>query len=266
VYFSNAKAIAKHACKISKQYLNMECDYRELLEEIKAADIPAFRLCPISCRQYPVLYFLSPYPRKMLPFIDHAVAHEVLHLKYAFFATNQFPYFTPRKTLRVWKRAGYRAFSLEDVFGGFANKYGVEKTSGLIAEYGERFRDFFINRELLRSSIFQLVTEKWTEHELFVTAKEKMRMCLRELNTSSAYRLRLLALDIGIKLAVLQEKAAKNLQRRPTFPQSFGEEERIVKEVNKKFRHLTIICDPDALMKEIVELNEIVGLSKYMSP
>lgn len=264
MYFSNAKAIAKHACKVSRQYLNMECDYQELLEKIKAADVPAFRLCPISCRQYPVVYFLSPYPRKMLPFIDHAAAHEVLHLKHAFFTASQFPYFAPREALDVWRKAGYRALPLEDAFRDFVHKYGVANASGLISEYGERFRDFFINRELLRSSIFQLVTERWIEHELFATAKEKMMRYLRKLDTSSAYMLRLLALDIGIKLVLLPEKAQKNLQRRPAFPQSYGEGERIVKEVNEKFRYLTTEYDPNTLVKEIVELNEIVGLSNYI--
>ena len=243
----------------------MECDYRQLLIKIKAKDVPAFRICPISCYQYPVIYFLSPYPEKMLPFIDHTVAHEILHLKHAFFRIDRCPYFTKKEDINLWNKAGYNAFPLEELFEDLVNKYGVENTFALTWDYGERFRDFFIEQELLKSSFFLEATKKWEMHELFVTTREKMLKYLRKYDTFSIYVLKLLALDTGIKLILLSQRVSpKKLRERPVFPESYSEGEKIVEKGQEMFRSIKYISDPFVLAKKIVKLDEFVGLSKLL--
>ena len=198
----------------------------------------------------------------MLPFIDYTVAHEILHLKHALFSEDRCPYFTKREDVNLWKKAGYNAFSLEDFFEDFVNKCGIESTIALISEYGERFRDFYVNFELLGNSSFSSSTKEWEEHEFFITTREKMSRYICKSDLCSSYMLKLLALDIGIKLVLLSKRLPmKRHKKRPKFAPCFKEGEKTVKNVKNLFQRIRYTSNPNTLARHIMALDKIVGLS-----
>lgn len=177
----------------------------EIERIIGANSLPAFCIVPISCRAFPAIFFLAPYPRGMFHFLSHTAAHEVFHLKLAF--SKMVPYFVESEAAIYFEKAGFSTFLLGEFFPQIIEKLSVENARNLVNDVSERLRDFRINKELATSREFSEITLEWERHQ----ARKNVVSVLRKLRRASSdfvdYDIAIDLLDLGMRRALLQDPA-----------------------------------------------------------
>lgn len=259
LYVGSASSISKETVRIALEYLNLSLKIKDVVDQIEHSPIRAFRLCPISCIQHPVIFFLTPYPSELLPFLSHTLSHEVLHIKHAFFSKPKTPYFVREADVPDWKRAGYSAFSYEKHFQDIIDLVGIENTHRLVWDYCERIHDFLVNKELLSFPEFAQVTRTWETSQSNIEVS-----ILRRDSTSScpSYECRIAMLDLGMRLKLLeinrQEGILKEVGQIPTGLNYLSH----LRKISELFSDLRIPLELSRFKEFVFALDQIVSLSK----
>lgn len=259
LYVGSASSISKEAVRIALEYLNLPLKTKDVVDQIEHSSIKAFRLCPISCIQHPVIFFLTPYPSELLPFLSHTLSHEVLHIRHAFFSKPKIPYFAREADVPDWKRAGYSAFSYEKHFQDMISLIGIENTYRVVWDYCERIHDFLVNKELLSFSEFAQVTRKWE------TSQSNIEVSILRCNSTLSclsYGRRIAMLDLGMRLKLLEmnkrEEILKEIGQIPTGLNYLSH----LKKISELFSDLHMPLELPRFKELIVALDQIVSLSK----
>lgn len=255
VFYSHITSIARYAVDLGRKTLNTEFAYEHIFQMIKSANLPAFRLCPISSVKSPVIFFRRPYPKSMVPFLDHTTAHEVLHLQHDLFAEDKVPHFVPETERDIWLEAGYRAEPLQRYFSELIGVYGLPTAFQLVSQYVERLHDFFVTQDLLRDDLYAQPTIEWERNQLLYP---------EGLTQLPERRRRMLSMDHGIKRALLRPKVLdEDLQAEEELR---GEPEATIeRRVGNAFIKMEERRDPVYLASWVWKLDEIVGLSLTLS-
>jgi hypothetical protein len=262
-FYGNARSISKEAIKIAFEYLNLKLRIEDILAQIKGYPYGTFRICPISCIQHPVIFFFSPYPIEMLPFLSHSVAHEMLHLKHALFCSSKVPYFVRRADLPCWKKAGYSVFSYEKYFRDLVNSIGMENTHKVVWDYSERIRDFLVNNELLFHPEYAQVTRTWEKSQAY---REVSILKSDSMSIDAKYKRRIALLDLSIRLKFLRENEQKEiwgqLGRIPTKKLDYLS---CIKKITELFNGIQMPLEPSRFKELVHTLDQIVSLSKAIT-
>jgi hypothetical protein len=203
--YSNAEGLARTASEAARTYLGMRIRRGEIESIIAANPLPAFCVFPISCRAFPAIFFLAPYPKDLIHFLSHTAAHEVFHLKLAFSKT--VPYFVESEAYVYFEKAGFSAFLLDEFFPQIIEKFSAEKTMNLVNDVSERLRDFRINKELAMSREFSKITLEWELRQTRKNVASVLRKLRRVKSDYIDYDMAIDLLDLGMRRALLQDPA-----------------------------------------------------------
>jgi hypothetical protein len=257
-FYGNANLIAKEAARIAKKYLNLKLKIENVVKQIRNYAYGTFRLCPISCIQYPVIFFFSPYPARLLPFLSHNVAHEMLHLKHALFCSSKVPYFVREVDRPYWEKAGYLTFSYEKYFKNIIDLVGIKNAHQIIWDYSERIRDYLVSKELLSVPQFVQPTRVWETSQAYT---ELSILRSNSASMDSLYKRHIALLDLGMRLKFL----GKNEQRKILKALMKSDFTSHVKEISELFDNIQMPSDPSIFKGLVYSLDQIVSLTKVIT-